>query len=153
MSQESTHVSGPENYQVSAQIGHLLRRAYQRHSSFFQQSIPNAQLTTAQFVVLCTVREHSGSSLAEIVKAAVIDQATIRGVVDRLKQRDLLNVDLDASDKRKVVLTLTPKGLELIKAVEPIAVKITESTYGKLNPAERFALDFLLKKMLEDPQD
>ncbi|QXZ09582.1 winged helix DNA-binding protein [Comamonas sp. Y33R10-2] len=153
MSQEANHASPQENYQVSAQIGHLLRRAYQRHSSFFQQSIPNAQLTTAQFVVLCTVREHSGSSLAEIVKAAVIDQATIRGVVDRLKQRDLLNVDLDANDKRKVVLTLTPKGLELIKVVEPIAMQITESTYGKLNPAERFALDFLLKKMLDDPQD
>ena len=77
------------------QIGHLLRRVYQRHTALFQQYIPDSQLTAAQFVVLCSVRDNKGSSLADIVKATVIDQATIRGVVDRLKQRELVQVEHD----------------------------------------------------------
>ena len=76
-----------DGYHFSDQIGHLLRRVYQRHAALFQQYIPDSQLTAAQFVVLCSVRDNKGSSLADIVKATVIDQATIRGVVDRLKQR------------------------------------------------------------------
>lgn len=137
------------DYHFSDQIGHLLRRVYQRHTALFQQYIPDSQLTAAQFVVLCSVRDHGGSSLADIVKATVIDQATIRGVVDRLRQRELVRVDHDKSDRRKVVIDLTPDGQQLVQEMEPFAQQITESTYGKLNPAERLALDFLLRKMLE----
>lgn len=138
-----------DGYQVSDQIGHLLRRVYQRHTSLFQQYIPDSQLTAAQFVVLCTVRDNGESSLVDIVKATVIDQATIRGVVDRLKQRQLLQVDHDPLDRRKVVVSLTEEGHDLVQRMEPFGRQITESTYGRLNPAERLALDFLLRKMLE----
>jgi MarR family transcriptional regulator, lower aerobic nicotinate degradation pathway regulator len=137
-----------DGYLFSDQIGHLLRRVYQRHTALFQQYIPDSQLTAAQFVVLCSVRDNGASSLADLVKATVIDQATVRGVVDRLKQRELVQVDHDPIDRRKVVINLTPIGQELVAQMEPFAKQITESTYGNLNPAERLALDFLLTKML-----
>lgn len=137
-----------KSYFFDQQIGHLLRRAYQRHTALFQHFIPDSQLTAAQFVVLCFVRDYPSCSLVEIVKATVIDQATVRGVVDRLKQRHLLEVKLDAQDRRKVVINLTPIGSALVAEMEPFAKQITESTYGSLTHAERVALDFLLKKML-----
>ncbi|MGE8396837.1 MAG: MarR family winged helix-turn-helix transcriptional regulator [Comamonas sp.] len=137
-----------KSYFFDQQIGHLLRRAYQRHTALFQHFIPDSQLTAAQFVVLCFVRDYPSCSLVEIVKATVIDQATVRGVVDRLKQRNLLEVKLDAQDRRKVVINLTPIGSALVAEMEPFAKQITESTYGSLTHAERVALDFLLKKML-----
>lgn len=140
--------STKDGYLFSDQIGHLLRRVYQRHTALFQQYIPDSQLTAAQFVVLCSVRDNGASSLADLVKATVIDQATVRGVVDRLKQRELVQVDHDPIDRRKVVINLTPIGQELVAQMEPFAKQITESTYGNLNPAERVALDFLLTKML-----
>ena len=140
--------STKDGYLFSDQIGHLLRRVYQRHTALFQQYIPDSQLTAAQFVVLCSVRDNGASSLADLVKATVIDQATVRGVVDRLKQRELVQVDHDPIDRRKVVINLTPIGQELVAQMEPFAKPITESTYGNLNPAERLALDFLLTKML-----
>ncbi len=143
----------PNGYLFSDQVGHLLRRVYQRHTSLFQQYIPDSQLTAAQFVVLCTLRDHDGSSLVDIVKATVIDQATIRGVVDRLKQRELVDVRHDPSDRRKVVVSLTHAGRDLVDRMEPHGRQITESTYGKLNPAERLALNFLLRKMLESGDD
>lgn len=139
----------PQEYIFSDQIGHFLRRAYQRHTALFQQYIPDSQLTAAQFVVLSSIRVNGGSSLADVVKATVIDQATIRGVVDRLKQRELVSVDHDRMDKRKVVIELTQAGHDLVAEMEPFAQQITESTYGNLNPAERLALNFLLRKMLE----
>jgi DNA-binding MarR family transcriptional regulator len=149
MNQQPSAMTPQDGYHFSDQIGHLLRRVYQRHTALFQQYIPDSQLTAAQFVVLCSVRDNSGSSLADIVKATVIDQATIRGVVDRLKQRELVQVDHDRIDRRKVVINLTEAGQDLVRDMEPFAKQITESTYGRLNPAERLALDFLLRKMLE----
>jgi DNA-binding MarR family transcriptional regulator len=140
-------VSSDPAYDFSEQVGHLLRRAYQRHTALFQQFIPDSQLTVAQFVVLCALRDHSGSSLSDIVKATVIDQATIRGVIDRLKSRELLQVDLDPLDRRKVAVSLTTEGARLVAEMEPYARTISEQTFGPLNPAERVALIFLLRKL------
>lgn len=140
-----------ESYDFSAQIGHLLRRAYQRHTALFQQYIPDSHLTAAQFVVLCALAAHGGCSVIEIVKITVIDQATIRGVIERLKSRQLLDVVQDAKDKRKVVVTLTALGQRVVAEMQPFGHLITKQTLGALNPAECVALTYLLNKMCDSP--
>lgn len=138
-----------EHYDFSEQVGHLLRRAYQRHIALFQQIIPDTQLTAAQFVVLCAVRDCGACSLSEIVKRTAIDQATVRGVIDRLKARKLIAVRHDDVDRRKVLVSLTAVGHDLVGTMVPFAVEITEKTFNGFNPAERLALTYLLNKMCE----
>jgi MarR family transcriptional regulator, lower aerobic nicotinate degradation pathway regulator len=138
-----------ELYDFHDQIGHLLRRAYQRHVAIFQEAIPDSQLTAAQFVALSAVKERKGCSLNDIVKTTAIDQATIRGVVERLKARELVEVTPDPTDGRKLVVSATAHGEKLIDETVPFAMQVTERTYGSLNPGERVALQFLLRKMLE----
>lgn len=136
-----------QGYDFSQQVGHLLRRAYQRHVAIFQQGIPDSELTAAQFVVLCAVHERVSCSLNDVVRATAIDQGTARGVVDRLKTRGLLDVSHDPADKRKVVIRATPSGEALVAEMIPFAAGITEATFGDMNPAERVAMLFLLQKM------
>jgi DNA-binding MarR family transcriptional regulator len=138
-------------YAFVDQVGHLLRKAYQRHAALFQQTIPDSQLTAAQFVTLCAVDERGGCSMSEIVKATAIDQATIRGIVDRLKARGLLAVTHDDTDRRKVVVRLTEPGSILLDRTIPYAHKITEMTLAELNAAERVAIVYLLRKMSDGP--
>ena len=137
----------PPDYDVTQQIGHLLRRAYQRHVALFQEEIPDTQLTLAQFVALCAVRDLGGCSLNDLVKRTAIDQATIRGIVDRLLTRGLVKASEDKSDARKRFITLSGEGASLLDAMVPFAQSVSEQTYGKLNPGERVALHFLLGKM------
>lgn len=146
---DSSHRPYPAGYRFSEQVGHLLRRAYQRHMGIFQQAIPDAQLTAAQFITLCALRELGASSLNDIVKFTAIDQATLRGIVDRLKVRELITVAADPWDGRKVLVANTPAGEDLIDQITPFGFQISEQTFGGLNPAERVALLFLLRKMIE----
>lgn len=139
-------------YDFSQQIGHLLRRAYQTHLSIFQQHASDPQLTSVQFVTLCALRDHGPSSQAELVKATKIDQATIRGIVDRLKARGFIRLMADATDRRKIITSLTPDGEIVLSNMVPCAQRITELTFAKLNPAERAAAIFVLRKMIE-PDD
>ena len=136
-----------QGYAFSEQVGHLLRRAYQRHVAIFQQGIPDSKLTAAQFVVMCAVNERGSCSLNDVVRATAIDQGTARGVVERLKARDLLAISHDPDDKRKVVIQATEAGEALVREMVPFAAGITEATFGELNPAERVAVLFLLQKM------
>ncbi|WP_017522841.1 MarR family winged helix-turn-helix transcriptional regulator [Pusillimonas noertemannii] len=145
--------SASENYDFSEQVGHLLRRAYQRHTALFQQTIPDTQLTAAQFVVLCSIRDSGACSLSQIVKQTAIDQATIRGVIDRLKARKFVSVRHDEMDRRKVLVSLTEAGQSLVESMVPFAFEITEKTFNGFNPAERMALLYLLNKMCDGDGD
>ncbi|MGO4332463.1 MarR family winged helix-turn-helix transcriptional regulator [Cupriavidus sp. 2TAF22] len=154
MSSSSAHKTAAQApaaapYDFTEQVGHLLRRAYQRHVAIFQQTIADSQLTAAQFVVMCAVNDRGSCSLSEIVRATAIDQATVRGIIERLKARALVAVSHDANDRRKVVVTVTPGGLALIEETVPFAHRISEQTFGDLNPAERVAILYLLRKMSE----
>ena len=135
-------------YVYSEQIGHLLRRTYQQHVALFQHLIPDDQLTLAQFAVLCALFDYGPSSLTDIVARTAVDQATARGVLKRPKTRKLLTVQPDINDRRKTAISLTPAGEELVQTTIPYAQIVSEETFGILNPGERIALTFLLKKVL-----
>jgi DNA-binding MarR family transcriptional regulator len=136
-----------DGYVVTQQVGHLLRRAYQRHLAIFQDLADDLNLTSTQFVTLCALSDHGPCSQRELVEATAIDQATIRGIIDRLQARGLLQVLRDESDGRKVVMSMTSEGKHLLAAMLPRGPLISEQTMEPLNPAERVALLYLLRKL------
>jgi len=137
----------PSEYQFSEQIGHLLRRAYQRHTSIFRETIVDAQLTAAQFVVLCAVREKSACEVRDLVSATALDEPTVRGIIERLKWRELLDVAHEPGDTRHMVMTLTPTGRMLVEQIVPVAEQISELTFGTLSKSERSTLVTLLRRI------
>ncbi|WP_371320031.1 MarR family winged helix-turn-helix transcriptional regulator [Pseudomonas gingeri] len=143
-------ISDSNPYVFSEQVGHLLRKAYQRHMAIFQQNVGDSQLTAVQFVTLCAVRDHGPSSLTELVKATAVDQATIRGIVERLRARELITLEPDPEDRRKVIVGLSEAGSRLVQQTVPCAAQISELTMSNLNPAEQVAVLFLLRKMIDD---
>jgi|SRR5699024_4640664 len=142
-----------QDYDVTEQIGHLLRRATQRHTAIFQKHIGNSQLTTIQFVTLCTLYERGPSSQVELVDATAVDQATIRGIIKRLKDRGLALISTSLEDRRKVIISISPEGATLIEETIPKARYISELTMERLNPAERIAIIYLLKKLSDDTNE
>ncbi len=135
------------DYRFSDQIGHLLRRAYQRHVEIFQAAVPDNRLTAAQFVVLCAVRDRTGCDVHAVVDATAIDEASVRGIVERLKIRELLTATHEPGDARHVDLALTPAGAALVEQTVPFARQISETTFGDLDAAERDQLVRLLRRI------
>ncbi|MGQ3675443.1 MarR family winged helix-turn-helix transcriptional regulator [Xanthobacter sp. TB0139] len=138
------------SYVFSDQVGYLLRRAYQRHLAIFQAHACDENLTSVQFSTLCALRDGGDQSQGELVKATGVDQATIRGVIERLKKRGLVALRKDPQDGRKVVTSLTDAGSELLEQMIPCAARITELTFGSLSAVERTALLCTLRRMLEE---
>lgn len=140
-----------EKYDFTQQIGYLLRRAYQRHTAIFQQTVPESRLTAGQFVVLLSVREHGPCEIPAILQHTGIDESSLRGIVERLKWRKLLNAEHEPGDARRMVVSLTPEGEEMLEQTVPHAQQITELTFGDLNPQERATLVSLLKRISGTP--
>ena len=147
MTTNSSPKPSEQGYVLNEQVGHLIRKAQQRHTAIFQQLSTDQQLTPIQFAALCVIVENGCSSLTELVKATDIDQATIRGVVSRLKKRELIELASDPEDQRKVLVQATVQGRAALSDMVPVAREITETTLEKLNPTERVALFHLLEKI------
>ncbi len=48
---------GAGDYILEEQVGHLLRRAHQRHAAIFQEVMSASQLTPLQFAALVKLRD------------------------------------------------------------------------------------------------
>ncbi len=130
-------------------IGYLIRKVYQKNQAIWQAMCPDPQITSIQTATL-TVLDHLGPcSLTELGRAAAMDPATTRGVVERLHQRGMISLMDDSADKRKVIVRLEQPGFRFLAAIAPIMPRITDATLRPLNIAERLALEFLLLKLTE----
>ena len=135
------------DYRLEDQVGHLLRRAHQRHAAIFQDGIGALQLTPTQFAALVRIRDLTQVSQNQLGRLTAMDPATIQGVIQRLEARKLIERGPDPEDRRCTILRLTQKGETL--AVEAIALarRITEATLAPLPPAERQTFLALLRKL------
>ena len=80
---------GKQNYSLDEQVGYLLRLASQRHSGIFLQQI-SENLTPTQFSTLIRISEGGELSQNHLGRLASMDVATVKGVVDRLKAKELI---------------------------------------------------------------
>ncbi|MBO1326154.1 MarR family winged helix-turn-helix transcriptional regulator [Acetobacter sp. TBRC 12305] len=139
------------DYELDMQIGHLLRRAYQRHTAIFQKEIADDRLTSVQFATMVAISQLGTAPLVQISHATAIDHATLRDIVARLKERGLLCVVQDKADRRQRLVSLSPEGEKLLQATIPAARAVTELTLAPLDACERIAALQVLKKLaLED---
>lgn len=72
-------------------------------------------LTPAQLMVMQTLRENLQLTTGELAKEMALTQATVTSILDRLEKKDLIARQRGTEDKRKVWVSLTDDGVELMK--------------------------------------
>ena len=77
-----------------------------------------------------------------------MDVATIKGVVDRLRARELITSAPLVSDKRRLMLAPSRKGRALYRKCAAQAVEVTRQTLAPLDEAEQRQLLQLLERLI-----
>ncbi|WP_348540497.1 MarR family winged helix-turn-helix transcriptional regulator [Shimia sp. R9_3] len=135
-----------ERYDLDDQVGFLLRRATQRHLAIFAENITD--LTPTQFAALAKLCALGAVSQNALGRATAMDAATIKGVVDRLRNKSLVASAPDSEDQRRVLLKPTAEGWALYEELAAAAEQITKDTLAPLNEAEQTIFALLLKKLI-----
>lgn len=76
----------------------------------------HADLSGLQYGILRTLM-HGSSTLSELSRLFVLDPSTLVPVIDALERKDLVARGKDAADRRRVPISLTPGGIELLRSV------------------------------------
>ncbi|MCB1384125.1 MAG: MarR family transcriptional regulator [Notoacmeibacter sp.] len=138
-------LSDDGTYILDEQVGYLLRKANQRHLGIFASGI--AHLTPTQFAALAKLNQMGALSQNELGRQTAMDGATIKGVIDRLRDRDLVRSKADPNDRRRMLIELSEEGSAVVTDCLDAARRITRQTLAPLAPAERERLVELLQKI------
>ena len=134
------------SYVLDDQIGFILRQVSQRHAMIFARDI-GADLTTAQWAALSKLAETGPCSQNQLGRLTAMDVATIKGVIDRLTARGLTETSADPEDGRRLRVSLTRAGQQMVEKVASNALAISRETLAPLDPREREILVALLDRL------
>lgn len=141
--------AGDREYVLEDQVGHLLRRAHQRHTAIFQEGIGDGQLTPLQFAALVKLDDLGEVSQNHLGRLTAMDAATMQGVIKRLLARGLIDRRPDPNDRRRLLLTPSPAGRKLMAEATANGHAITAETLAPLSAAERRTFLNLLRRLTD----
>ena len=136
-----------DDYALEGQVGHLLRRAHQRHLHIFFERLNAHKLTAMKWAVLVKLRDEEEASQNRLGRLAAMDPATVQGVVKGLAERGLIIGRLDPTDGRRNLWRLSAAGKRLLKKLMPVAEHISELTLSPLTEAQQKTFLSLLRKI------
>jgi MarR family transcriptional regulator, lower aerobic nicotinate degradation pathway regulator len=133
-------------YVLDDQIGFMLRQAYQRNSVLFGELFAD-ELTPTQWAAIAKLSQMGGCSQNHLGRLIAMDAATVKGVVDRLMKRGLVESAPSATDRRRLLLSLTAAGRKAIEQGVARAFEVSVKTLAPLKANEQAVLLRLLKRI------
>ena len=107
-------------------------------------------LNVGEFEVLAALTRNPDEQLSpkELQKKILISSGGLSNIVNRLESKELISRAQDPSDRRGVIVSLTPAGKELALKVVRTHVAIEADLADGLSEQEREQLTALLKKLI-----
>jgi DNA-binding MarR family transcriptional regulator len=138
-----------DSYVLERQIGFLLRQATQRHAAEFASGIRD-DITPPQLSALVKLLQNGTCWQTQLGRLTGMDVATMKGVVDRLVARGLVETKADPSDGRRMLLKLSRSGRSVAERAREDSISIHKRTLKTLNEAEQEQLIAFLSKLISE---
>ena len=124
-----------------------LARAFSVVSKKTTENIRTHGLTEAQFSALECIGHKGPMNLGELCRRQLVTNGNITMVADHLEKRGLLERRRSVTDRRMVVVHLTPQGRRIFERIFPPHAAHVARVLSVLSPAEQEQLGTLLKKL------
>lgn len=135
-----------DSYSLSEQVGFNLRRANQRHVAIFTKHVIG--LTPTQFAAMAQLASNGALSQNLLGRKTAMDSATIKGVVERLRNKGYVTQRPDPNDLRLRLVELTQDGQDAYDTALPQALEARRETLETLTEDEARLFEALLSKLV-----
>jgi DNA-binding MarR family transcriptional regulator len=126
-----------------------LRKTTRRVTQIYDRMLEPAGLTIAQFSLLARLYAEGELSIGALAEALVTDPTTLTRNLKPLAERELLQIFLDADDRRRRLVSLTREGQALVPVAYPLWKKAQAELAALLGKSEISNLNLALDRSLE----
>ncbi|MEP6650348.1 MAG: MarR family transcriptional regulator [Lapillicoccus sp.] len=134
-----------ELIRVDDRLGLALTAAARAMGTRYRMSLMRLGLTYPQFQLMTVLWEDGSQLVGTLADRLALDISTISPLLKRLEVRGLVVRRRDPHDERRVIITPTPRGLDL--QAEEYAVLEQVSVATHLSPSQERALVRQLKRL------
>ena len=140
-------------YDLPTHPAHMIRRAHQRATFYFQQVMNGKDLTPTQQAALATLLKHGELSQNHLGRLTAMDPSTISIVVRKLLKNGFIERRGSKKDQRLAIIRLTDEGVRY--SIDRLAdsMEVARRVLAPLSPAERQALIDLLHRIGDGDDD
>lgn len=114
------------------------------HYIFMNHELKHLELTDGQVPCLMVVSKKEGITQDELAKMFYIDKGTIARAIRKLEEKGMVNKVQDPLNRRRYLLSLTPKGEQVIPVILHAEKKWENILFKGFSNDER---SFMLDKM------
>ncbi len=112
-----------KSFDLATSPSHLLRRANQLATDFYDDEDEADGLTQRQLAVLHAVDQNDGMNQTDLVKLTGIDRSTLADMIMRMQKRELLMRKRTEEDGRANAVRMTTIGRRALRASMPAMIK------------------------------
>lgn len=106
-------------------------------------------ITVPQLVCLESLAENKSLTVSDIGRLIHVSNSTVVGILDRLEAKELVKRRRDTTDRRKVIVSITKKGRELVSSSpSPLQEKLSKAL-AVLPELEQATIALGLEKVTE----
>lgn len=121
----------------------LIIREYQPH-------LDKLGITYPQYLVLMVLWENNGLTVNDIAHKLVLNTNTITPLLKRMEQQQIVVRERSQNDERKVIISLTEKGLAMREKAAEIPLKLIEGlSKSQLSLSELNTLKATLQQLID----
>jgi DNA-binding MarR family transcriptional regulator len=110
-------------------------------------------VSAAGGLVLGQLRDHGAMSPSELGERLIVTRATVTGLIDSLERRGFVRRSANPSDRRSLLVEITPAGLEVTQQVRTIIHRHETAWMRVLSDAELRAYIGLLHRIQDGIAD
>lgn len=103
-------------------------------------------LTPSQLILMEMIAKSGAATPSALSKDISLSHATVTALIDKLENRQLLKRSPDATDKRRIIVTLTKEGAATLESAPSILQQRFERGFGKLEEWEQSFLVAALER-------
>jgi DNA-binding MarR family transcriptional regulator len=153
----SVDMDGEFAMAVPEQLFYLLFQTAHHRDTRLGDRLAKVGVTVARWRTLAVVRRLVECSMRDLALLTGIDRTTLTRSTDQLVNEGVVERHVPASDRRKVVLRLTPAGHELyaecVKAMMGLNAEVIEAIPEKMRRDVVRGLETLLVRLVRDPAE
>jgi len=101
------------------------------------ETLADGQVSFAQFFLLSHINAHDGLNMSEIAEKMAHTTAAATGLVDRLEKFGYVERATSDLDRRKVLVRIQPKGVELVAMIRQDMMENLAKVMLQLSPHEQ----------------
>jgi DNA-binding MarR family transcriptional regulator len=142
-------IPGPPSAAAGGPISYAIFQLAKEHRATAGMLLRELDLYPGQELLLMQLWDRDHRTQAELVRVLALDASTVNRMVARLERQQFVRRQASTSDRRAVIVSLTPRGEALRDRVQQLWTDLEAITTKGLSQAERDDLLRALRRTLD----